>query len=514
MTSMPTGDLIERIIHTATRQPHSDALSATDGTTTLTWQELAHDITRTAKYVAEHVGAGGQVLVISDSGPRSYLHILGCLAAGAVTSVLETSAPTAVVESCRDAVNPSLTLTPDHTIPPTDSPGAHTTAPEMSALPPVDRSQAAILLFTSGTTGTPKGVTLPLHSFLAIPDLIRENGLNWITWDDHDTTYTPLPSSHIGGLWWILNGLAHGCHTITGHSTQSPTTVINRWAITTTCTVPAMMNHLAEDIRAGRMPATLRLVVYGGSRAMVDDVATIESTGARTAQIYGLSETGCTALCLPTGPGSLDLVARGSVGTPYPGIGIRIIADPTATPATTINTDRTGTLWIATPARMLGYYGQPRKTAETLVDGWINTGDIVEIDDDGFVYLRGRVSELIICGGANVSPDDVDSLARTIPGVADAACFAVPDDDFGAVVGVAVVADKGHDPTALCRDIAAQFRAHAKSEARPALIVVVDDLPRTASGKIRRSELTRMYAATSPNHTTPPTTTTSSTTPH
>lgn len=120
-----------------------------------------------------------------------------------------------------------------------------------------------------------------------------------------------------------------------------------------------------------------------------------------------------------------------------------------------------GTLWIKSPANMLGYWNNPERTAEVLIDGWVNTGDLLERREDGFFYIKGRSSEMIICGGVNIAPDEVDRIAEGVSGVREAACYEIPDEEFGALVGLAVVASAELDESAaraLKHTIAARFR--------------------------------------------------------
>ena len=136
----------------------------------------------------------------------------------------------------------------------------------------------------------------------------------------------------------------------------------------------------------------------------------------------------------------------------------------------------------------------PGRCAEVLVDGWVNTGDLLERGDDGYFYIRGRASEMFISGGVNVAPDEVDRIAEAVTGVREAACFEIPDAEFGALIGLAVVpadpVDDGRDRR-LKQAIAARFRDESEPMARPARIVTVEAIPRTASGKVIRAELTR-----------------------
>lgn len=129
---------------------------------------------------------------------------------------------------------------------------------------------------------------------------------------------------------------------------------------------------------------------------------------------------------------------------------------------------------------MLEYWGSPERTGEVLAEGWVNTGDLVERRADGFFYIRGRSSEMIISGGVNVVPDEVDRIAEDIAGVREAACYEIPDEEFGALVGLAVVATTeldGAGTAALKQRIAATYRRESESMARPSTIVLVEDIP-------------------------------------
>jgi long chain fatty acid CoA ligase FadD10 len=141
---------------------------------------------------------------------------------------------------------------------------------------------------------------------------------------------------------------------------------------------------------------------------------------------------------------------------------------------------------------MLGYWANPERTEETLVDGWVNTGDLLELHEDGFFYIKGRSSEMIISGGVNIVPDQVDRIAEGVPAVREAACYEIPNEEFGALLGLAVVPSTNLDDSGvknLKHTIAARFRQEAEAAARPSKIVIVADIPRTQSGKVMRASL-------------------------
>lgn len=517
MSYSPT-TVLERVFERARQRPEAIALRRCDAKSSLRYGELVTEVNRLATTLrAQSVSPGSRVLVISDNGPETYLSVLACAKLGAIAVMADGNLPPATVDRFGQITSPAAILVaagsrigssalPEglQAIPTTTV--DLTAGPQSAAVPSdfeTDRSQGAedplAMIFTSGTTGEPKAVLLANRTFFAIPDILREAGLNWVTWVDGETTYSPLPATHIGGLWWIFTCLMRGGTCITGgENTTSLMEILNTNEVATTCLVPTLLSKLVSELKSsgGKVPS-LRLVGYGGSRAIAADVRYIEATGVATAQVYGLSETGCTALCLPTDDGSIAKIEAGAVGRPYPGVECYLAGPdglngkgpdaPGAAPSASF-----GTLWIKSPANMLGYWNNPARTQEVLVDGWVNTGDLLERHDDGFFYIKGRSSEMFISGGVNIAPDEVDRIAEGVPGVREAACYEIPDAEFGALVGLAVVPSTDLDesaPRKLKQAIAAHFRQQSESAARPSTIVIVAEIPRTQSGKVMRASL-------------------------
>lgn len=515
--------VVERICAQAQQQPEAIALRRSDGTSTLRYGQLVAEVDRlAAKLRAQLVSQGSRVFVVSDNGPETYLSVLACAKLGAIAVMVDGNLPCATIDRFCQITDPSAILVAPgsnkigssslsealHAIPEiTANVTADVTAGAKDSAHPVDADHLVwnpdlgaddplAMIFTSGTTGEPKAVLLPNRTFFAIPDTLRKEGLNWIDWIAGETTYSPLSATHIGGLWWILTCLMHGGLCITGgEGASSLTEILNANAVATTCLVPTLLSKLVSELKAADAAVpSLRLVGYGGSRAIAADVQFIEAAGVRTAQVYGLSETGCTALCLPTGEGSISKIEAGAVGRPYPGVDVYLAdrdgsgpALPDAAPSASF-----GTLWIKSPANMLGYWNNPERTQEVLIGGWVNTGDLLEHHEDGFFYIKGRSSEIIISGGVNIAPDEVDRIAKDISGVREAACYEIPDAEFGARVGLAVVPSAELDKSTvieLKQRIAARYRRESESIARPSTIVIVTDIPRTQSGKVMRASL-------------------------
>ncbi|WP_375234400.1 MULTISPECIES: fatty acid--CoA ligase FadD10 [unclassified Mycobacteroides] len=505
--------MLQRVIARARMQPAAVALRRCDGTSLLHYAELVAAIEGlAARLHDESVSRGSRVVVLSDNGPETYLSVLACARLGAIAVMVDSALPAATIARFCEVTEPDaiLVAAPDVLLSEDTQSitriavraGAEEGGNANFGCPPLDGGQGGAdnplaMIFTSGTTGEPKAVLLPNRSFFAVPDILRDEGLNWIDWVAGETTYSPLPATHIGGLWWILNGLTHGASCLTGGEGRSSVAeILAGNGVATTCLVPTLLTRLVSEMRStGASVGQLRLIAYGGSRAIPGDVQFIEAAGVCTAQVYGLSETGCTALCLPTDAESISRIEEGAVGRPYPGVQTYLSSSEVGGPADAIASAPYGTLWIKSPANMLGYWNNPDRTREVLVDGWVNTGDLVERREDGFFYIRGRSSEMIISGGVNVVPDEVDRIAETVPGVREAACYEVPDEDFGALVGLAVVPSGPLDTQKsadLKQRIAASFRRESESMARPSFIELVEDIPRTKSGKVIRSSLAAM----------------------
>ncbi|MBU9765867.1 fatty acid--CoA ligase [Mycobacterium sp. TNTM28] len=494
----PPATVLGRIGEQARQRPEAIALRRCDGSAVLRYRELMSEIERLATVLVScGIARGDRVFVISDNGPHTYLSVLACARVGAIAVLVDSGLPPATIDRFAEITRPgAILITPrsrlrvsglseslrsiptfavEHAVGPAS--GAPSSAPAVA----LGADDPLAMIFTSGTTGAPKAVLLSNRTFYAIADILQAEQLSWVNWVVGETTYSPLPATHIGGLWWILNCLMQGGLCLTGgEGAGSIAEILIANDVATTCLVPTLLARLVSELRSTGtpVPPSLRMVGYGGSRAIADDIGFVEAAGVHTAQVYGLSETGCTALCLPTEDGSLAKIAAGAVGRPYPGVEVRLDPD--------------GTLWIKSPANMLGYWDDPARTAATLVDGWVNTGDVLDRRDDGFFYIVGRSSEMIICGGVNIVPDEVDRIAEGVAGVGEAACYEIPDDEFGALVGLAVVPATDLDESGarqLKHAIAARFRQESEPMARPSRIVVVAQIPRTQSGKIIRSSL-------------------------
>jgi acyl-CoA synthetase (AMP-forming)/AMP-acid ligase II len=363
--------------------------------------------------------------------------------------------------------------------------------PDTDRVPGTSPDDPIVQLYTSGTTGLPKGVVLAQRSFFAIRDALARDGLDWIDWRAGDRSLIGIPGFHVGGIWWAMQGFNAGITNVAMPRFDSADAVrlIREHGITTVCVVPSMLRLLLAEPDVGPADfATVRKIVYGGS-PISETLLTeaIRVCDAEFAQIYGLTETGNTAICLPPAdhkPGSPRLRAA---GRPYPGVEVKII-DQTGDP---LPTDEVGEVCLKTPARMLEYWANPTATEQTLIDGWIHTGDAGHLDADGYVHISDRLKDMIIVAGENIYPTEIENALSKHPAVAEAAVVGIPDDRFGEAV-CAFVALRP-DCQAGPRELLLFLKKSLASFKIPSRFEFVEAVPRNPSGKILRRELREVF---------------------
>ncbi|MFI7575784.1 long-chain-fatty-acid--CoA ligase [Micromonospora sp. NPDC049497] len=343
----------------------------------------------------------------------------------------------------------------------------------------------ALLQYTGGTTGTPKGAVLTHRN-------LRANAAQGRAWvpglrDGAETVYAVLPLFHAYGLTLCLTfSVSIGATLVLFPRFDLDQTLaaVRRRPPTFLPAVPPIYEKLATAARERGVDLTSARYAISGAMALPP--ATVELwesvTGGLLVEGYGMTETSPVALGNPVSPARRP----GTVGVPFPSTEVRIVdpADPTRDRAP----GEAGELLIRGPQVFAGYWRRPEETAAVLLpDGWLRTGDIVVMDDDGFVTVVDRIKELIITGGFNVYPSEVEEALRRVPGVHDAAAVGLPSDSGGEEVVAVVVLHT--DCTLDEAGIRTACRTHLTGYKVPRRVVVVEDLPRSQIGKILRREV-------------------------
>jgi long-chain acyl-CoA synthetase len=350
----------------------------------------------------------------------------------------------------------------------------------------------AMQLYTSGTTGRPKGAMITNAN---LGCLIPHTTARWGMTAD-SVNLVAMPLFHIGGSGWALVGMYNGCRSVLLREAHPAEILaaLPRHRVTHAFLVPALLQFLLATPGCERTDfSALRLMVYGAS-PIADDVLVraLATFRCRFMQVYGMTETTGAVTELapeehdPAGPGASRLR---SCGRPYPWVEARIVDIDTGQD---VPPGRVGELWTRSPQNMKGYWNLPEETARTITpEGWLRTGDLAYRDAEGFVYLYDRLKDMIITGGENVYPAEVENVLMSHPGLADVAVIGVPDVKWGETVKALVVRAPGATLSEVeLIDWARERLAHFKC---PTSVDFATSLPRNPSGKLLKKELREPY---------------------
>ncbi len=356
---------------------------------------------------------------------------------------------------------------------------------------PADPEDIALQLYTSGTTGFPKGALLSHRALLGTIAKGALTGEAWSAWDADDVALVAMPLFHIGGTGWSLHALHAGATMaiLPRPDIAAIVAAVERERITKMFAVPAVLAAILAHLETSPADLTsLTELLYGASPIPLDilrrSMAAFPNAGF--IQCYGATETSGTVVYLPPEDHHPDGNKRMlGCGKPFPGNEVRILdAEGQDAPLGLV-----GEVAIRSVSVMTGYHRNETATAKAMGDGWYRTGDAGFLDADGYLTLFDRVKDMIVSGGENIYPAEVENVLHDHPAVADCAVIGVPDARWGEAVKAIVVA-RG-DVTA--EAIIAFARGRIAGFKVPKSVDFIDALPRNASGKILKKELRAPY---------------------
>ncbi len=374
-------------------------------------------------------------------------------------------------------------------------PGTETLGQGLAGQPPTfdtvatDDGDTAVILYTSGTTGQPKGAELMhrnMHS-----NALTGAPLFGADAATPDTYLCVLPLFHSFGQTVIMNGgFAYGGTVVMlpRFEADAALKAMAKEGVTFFAGVPTMywgllgaLDGSGVDVQA--LAANLRVSVAGGSALPVEVHKDFERRfGVTILEGYGLSETSPVASFSPLG----QQVRVGSIGTPIPGVEMKLIDDDWS--EVDADPDTVGEIAIKGPNIMKGYYGRPDATEEAIRDGWFRSGDLGKRDADGWYYIVDRSKDMIIRGGFNVYPREIEEVLLEHPAVSLAAVIGVPHESHGEEIKAVVIKEKDHDDVSE-DDLVAWAKEQLAAYKYPRVVEFVDALPMTATGKILKREL-------------------------
>jgi long-chain acyl-CoA synthetase len=345
-----------------------------------------------------------------------------------------------------------------------------------------DSDDTAVILYTSGTTGTPKGAELTHANLKRNCEIARALfGLG-----DEAVTLGALPLFHAFGQTCALNATIAGGGMLTLIPRFDPVKaleIIERDRVSVFEGVPTMYNAMLHCPDASRYDtSTLKLCASGGAAMPVEVMHGFEEKfGCKVLEGYGLSETSPVA--------SFNHPDRerkaGSIGTPVEGVEMKVVDDE----GHDLPTGEVGEIVIRGHNVMKGYWNRPDATAEAIRDGWFHTGDMAKVDEDGYFFIVDRKKDMIIRGGYNVYPREIEEVLYEHPAVREVAVVGIPHDELGEEVGAAVALKDGVEVTT------DELRQHVKAQVAaykyPRIVWLVEDLPKGPTGKILKREIER-----------------------
>jgi malonyl-CoA/methylmalonyl-CoA synthetase len=481
-----------------------DELLCTEKDRSYSYADIDERSAQFARYLTE-LGAspGDRVSVQVEKSPESLCLYLACLRAGLVFHPLNMAYKSSELEYFLGNAEPSIVVCDprnedairpiagaagvDHLLT-LDADGGGTLSDNTSHLPTTfetlrrEADDLAALLYSSGTTGVPKGIMLTHRNLLRNTEALVEA---W-GFTQSDRLLHALPIFHVHGLF-----VAIGCALLSGCSMRWLPAYDAKQVIkylpecTVLMGVPTYYTRLLADASFTKsIAANARLFISGSAPLLEETFAEFENrTGHRILERYGMTETNMNT------SNPLDGERKpGTVGPPLPGVEVRVSDDD----GKVLSVDEIGNLQVRGPNVFIGYWKMPDKTAEDFTgDGFFNTGDNGKIDSDGYVSIVGRARDVVITGGLNVYPKEVEIFIDDLPGVKESAVIGVPHADFGEAVVAVVVPEGDSQPDE--NYIITEAKEQLANFKVPKRVVIIDELPRNTMAKVQKNVLREEY---------------------
>jgi acyl-CoA synthetase (AMP-forming)/AMP-acid ligase II len=343
-------------------------------------------------------------------------------------------------------------------------------------------------LYTSGTTGFPKGVCLTNHCMGEQRKAEDQFGEWFVRSDIQEVIINATPNFHVGGLGWLLISLFRGAKVLLMPAPEPDRflDLIEKESVTHLFAVPVTLGlMLEEQKRQPRDLSSLKVIHYGAAAiapALLREA--IEILGCEFVQYYGMTESNGIVTVLAPGEHRLDRPERlNSVGRAIPGTELQIRDEL----GNVLPPGANGEVWIHSPTIMKGYWKLPEATARVLENGWYRSGDGGRLDEEGFLYLGDRIRDMIISGGENIYPSEIENALFEHPAVSDAAVIGVPHQKWGEAAKAAVVLADGQEASP--EELISFLRGRLAGYKIPRIYEFIPELPRTASGKVKKFQL-------------------------
>jgi acyl-CoA synthetase (AMP-forming)/AMP-acid ligase II len=512
--------------------PDREALVSGDGNTRITYEQMNSNVMRLANALRERgVTAGSRVAIMATNSPEYVQVYHACAKLGAcfvpvnyrakreeLAYMLNASEASVVFVGDRyvelltslhaelPTVHEAFALEPDTKSGLTTIQQLIESGAEEEIFVDVNEDEPSVLIFTSGTTALPKGVELTyLNLSLYVVNTMSPADPE----SPHEKTLVSVTIAHVSGITAILSSIWGGRTLVVlpQFEPEQWLEAVQREGVTHAFVVPTMLQRLMDYPYFDRFDlSTLQLITYGAAPMPFETVCrAVETFTCGLMNAYGQSESTSSLTFLGPDDHRLDgtpeenarkMHRLRSVGRPMDDVELAIVdtSGQRQPPGTE------GEVAVRSARIMKEYLNQADATAETVHDGWLHTGDVGYLDEDGYLFLTGRIKDLIIRGGENISAGEIESILDSHPAVAESAVIGVPDTEWGETVKAVIVLKPGHtDHATLRNQLKGYSRDRLASYKTPAYIAFIDELPRNPMGKVLKTDLRRDHGAPDDN---------------